>query len=167
MTDTRTTPAPSITWEEVSWEDPRAAALRDAMDAEVGPRYVPIRGASAPPGRPTGDDVETVVLALVDGEAAATGTLRRLPERLEVKRLFVGPAFRRLGLARAILAHLENAARARGAVELFLQTGNRQPDAIALYEREGWEHVEVFAPYDPSDGISVCFRKDLAPPAEG
>ncbi|UEJ82118.1 GNAT family N-acetyltransferase [Brachybacterium halotolerans subsp. kimchii] len=167
MTDTRTTPAPSITWEEVSWEDSRAAALRDAMDAEVGPRYMPIRGASTPPGRPTGDDVETVVLALVDGEAAATGTLRRLPERLEVKRLFVGPAFRRLGLARAILAHLENAARARGAVELFLQTGNRQPDAIALYEREGWEHVEVFAPYEPSDGISVCFRKDLAPPAEG
>jgi len=32
---------------------------------------------------------------------------------------------------------------------------------IAPYEREGWERIGVFAPYDPSDGISVCFRKRL------
>lgn len=131
------------------------------MDAEVGPRYVELRGGRTPPGRPTGEDVAEVVLALVDGVPAATGTLRRLPDRWEVKRLFVGPEHRRLGLARQVLARVEDAARSRGARELFLQTGNRQPDAIALYEGSGWERTEVFAPYDPTDGISICFRKEL------
>ena len=156
-------PAPGRTvhWESTCWGDPRVDALLAAMDAELGPRYADLRGTSSPPGRPTGDDVAEVVLALVDGVPAATGTLRRLPERWEVKRLFVGPEHRRLGLARQVLERVRDAARARGASELFLQTGRRQPEAIALYERSGWERVPVFAPYDPQDGISVCFRTPL------
>lgn len=142
------------------------------MDAEIGPRYASLRGDAPPPGRPSGDDVACVLLALVaqadgeeaDGEepsTAATGTLRRLPGRWEVKRLFIDADHRRLGLASALLARLEDAARELGARELFLQTGNRQPEAIALYERNGWERTAVYAPYDPLDGISVCFRKGL------
>lgn len=68
-----------------------------------------------------------------------------------------------LGLARRVLSQLEEAARARGAEDLFFQTGDRQPEAIAFYEREGWARIDVFAPYDPADGISVCFRKALTP----
>jgi GNAT superfamily N-acetyltransferase len=160
----------TLTWERTTWEDPRGAALRAAMDAEIGPRYASLRGDAPPPGRPSGDDVACVLLALVtdaDGEesaeaaVAATGTLRRLPDRWEVKRLFIDAGHRRLGLASALLARIEDVAREHGAQELFLQTGNRQPEAIALYERNGWERTEVYAPYDPADGISVCFRKGL------
>lgn len=161
-TEERTLPGGgTLTWEQTRWDDPRAATLRTAMDAEIGPRYAALRGDSPRPAQPTSDDVELVLLALVDGEVAATGTLRRLPDRWEVKRLYIGAEHRRLGLASALLSRLEEASRERGATELFLQTGNRQPEAIALYERQGWERVEVFAPYDPTDRISVCFRKEL------
>lgn len=150
-----------LTWAETDWDDPRGAALRAAMDVELSPRYAALRGDSPRPAPPSSEDVAVVVLALVDGKPAATGTLRRLPDRWEVKRLVVDADHRRLGLASRILARVEDAARDRGAHELFLQTGNRQPEAIALYEREEWERIEVFAPYDPADGISVCFRKAL------
>lgn len=150
-----------LTWAETDWDDPRGAALREAMDVELSPRYAALRQGSPRPAPPSAEDVAVVVLALVDGKPAATGTLRRLPDRWEVKRLVVDADHRRLGLASRILARLEDAARDHGADELFLQTGNRQPEAIALYEREGWVRIEVFAPYDPADGISVCFRKAL------
>ena len=153
----------SLTWERTTWDDPRGAALRAAMDAEISPRYAALRGGDRPPAPPTVEDVDFVVLALVDGEVAATGTLRRLPDRWEVKRLFIDAGHRRLGLASALLEQLEDGARERGADELFLQTGNRQPEAIALYERQGWQRIPVFAPYDPADGISVRFRRSLAP----
>lgn len=151
----------TLAWERTTWDDPRGEALRAAMDAEIGPRYAALRGDSPRPAPPTTEDVAFLLLALVDGEVAATGTLRRLPDRWEVKRLFIDAGHRRLGLASAVLEQLEEGAREQGATELFLQTGNRQPEAIALYERQGWERVPVFAPYDPADGISVCFRKDL------
>lgn len=166
---TATTEQPSIlrdgrtlAWERTTWEDPRGEALRAAMDAEIGPRYAALRGDESRPAPPSSEDVAFVLLARVDGAAAATGTLRRLPDRWEVKRLFIDAGHRRLGLASAMLAQLEEGAREYGAEELFLQTGNRQPEAIALYGREGWERIEVFAPYDPADGISVCFRKNLS-----
>jgi GNAT superfamily N-acetyltransferase len=159
MTTTATTPVElpggrTLTWADTDWDDPRGAALRTAMDTELAPRYAALRGDSPRPAPPSSEDVAVVVLALVDGAPAATGTLRLLPDRWEVKRLVVDAGHRRLGLASRVLARLEDAARAR-------QTGNRQPEAIALYEREGWERIEVFAPYDPTDGISVCFRKRL------
>ena len=151
----------TLAWERTTWDDPRGEALRAAMDAEIGPRYAALRADSPRPAPPTTEDVAFLLLALVDGEVAATGTLRRLPDRWEVKRLFIDAGHRRLGLASAVLERLEEGAREQGATELFLQTGNRQPEAIALYERQGWERVPVFAPYDPADGISVCFRKPL------
>lgn len=150
-----------LTWADTDWTDPRGAALREAMDVELSPRYAALRRSSPRPAPPNAEDVAVVALALVDGVPAATGSLRRLPDRWEVKRLVVDAAHRRLGLASRVLARLENAARDRGATELFLQTGNRQPEAIALYRREGWSRIDVFAPYDPTDGISVCFRKEL------
>jgi len=150
-----------IRWQHTDWDDPRAVDLRTDMDHEIAPRYAALRGDAPRPAPPSSADVELVLLAVVDDEVAATGTLRRLPDRWEVKRLFIGAEHRRLGLASAVLAELELAARERGATELFLQTGNLQPEAIALYERQGWERVKVFAPYDPADGISVCFRKEL------
>ena len=107
----------------------------------------------------------------LDDEAVATGAWRRSEvevfgagSTVEVKRMYVAPQARGRGLARVVLAHLEATAREAGAEALVLETGLKQPEAIALYEHEGWERTEVFVPYDPADGISVCFRKGLTAP---
>ena len=155
-----------VTWEATGWDDPRVAALRAAMDAEVRPRYSRPDGAPpvVPPG-PTPQEVLVCWLALVDGSPAATASLRRLevagePARFEVKRVFVDAGHRRRGLALSALRRVEGAARARGVERLFLQTGNRQPEAMALYARDGWVPVPTYPPY----GVLVhsrCYAKDL------
>lgn len=66
---------------------------------------------------------------------------------VEVKRMYVVPAARRAGLARLMLAHLEATARTAGADAVLLETGTRQPEAMALYESVGYQRVEPFGHY--------------------
>jgi GNAT superfamily N-acetyltransferase len=65
----------------------------------------------------------------------------------EIKRMYVTPAARRRGYARAVLRHLEETAREAGADVMVLETGTAQPDAIAMYESSGYELVENFGYY--------------------
>lgn len=153
----------TVTWEATGWDDPRVADLRAQMDREVVPRYAGRSGTY--PAGPTADEVAVVWLALVEGVPAATATLRRLevpgqPPRSEVKRLFVAAGHRRRGLAALALGRVEGSARADGVPDLVLQTGDLQPDAEALYVREGWHRVPVYPPYD---GLvhSRCYGKTL------
>jgi ribosomal protein S18 acetylase RimI-like enzyme len=74
--------------------------------------------------------------------------------------MFVRPTHRGYGIGRTILRRLEDEARQRGFAFAVLETGNRQPEAIALYERSGYERIEPFGPYIGSER-SVCFRKKL------
>jgi GNAT superfamily N-acetyltransferase len=110
-----------------------------------------------------GPDIETVWIAVVDGQPAATAALLKNPGYWEVKRVFVSPDFRRRALAQRALAKVEASALDLGVRELVLQTGILQPEAIALYSREGWNRIPGFGPYAGDDG-SVCFRKTLAGP---
>jgi GNAT superfamily N-acetyltransferase len=78
----------------------------------------------------------------------------------EVKRMYVVPAERRTGLARRVLAHLEDAARQAGADVLILETGTAQPEAMALYESAGYQAVEPFGYY--KDGpLNRCYGRRL------
>ncbi|MGC4110884.1 MAG: GNAT family N-acetyltransferase [Nocardioides sp.] len=79
----------------------------------------------------------------------------------EVKRMYVAPAARRLGLARRMLAHLETAARAAGADVMVLETGTAQPEAMSLYELAGYERVEPFGHYRESEQ-NRCYGRRLA-----
>jgi GNAT superfamily N-acetyltransferase len=63
----------------------------------------------------------------------------------EVKRLWVEPAWRGRGLGRRLMGDLEDAARGIGVAVLQLGTGDRQPEAVALYESAGWERLHVDA----------------------
>ena len=78
----------------------------------------------------------------------------------EVKRMYVAPGARGLGLARAMLARLEETARAAGADAMVLETGMRQPEAIALYLSSGYKPVAGFGYYKNSP-ISRCFARSL------
>ena len=78
----------------------------------------------------------------------------------EVKRMYVAPAGRRMGLARAMLAHLEKTAAGAGADVMILETGIEQPEALALYASCGYELVEKFGHYSWSPK-SRCYGKLL------
>jgi GNAT superfamily N-acetyltransferase len=65
------------------------------------------------------------------------------PDTGEVRRLWVDPAWRGRGVGRALMAALELAAADLGHMRLQLATGDRQPEAVALYEATGWARVDV------------------------
>lgn len=88
------------------------------------------------------------VVGMLDGAPVATGGWRRLNRTdAEIKRMYVRSWYRRRGLSRLVLAGLEEAAAAAGVARLVLNTGPRQPGAIALYEASGYEPTAPFGHY--------------------
>jgi putative acetyltransferase len=98
-----------------------------------------------------------------DAAASAVG-MAALVDRgdgsAELKRMFVSEVARGQGIASRILAELERFASARGIALIQLETGPRQPAAIALYERSGYASIPNFGKY-VGDPNSVCFQKRL------
>jgi len=78
----------------------------------------------------------------------------------EVKRMYVVDEMRGQGLARAMLAHLEDTARESGAAVMILETGSAQPEAIELYTSSGYEPIESFGHYKDSP-LNRCFARRL------
>lgn len=107
------------------------------------------------------------VVGYLDGDPVATGAWRRTTQPLagaarvaEVKRMYVVPRARHRGLARAVLAHLELTAAEAGHDGLLLETGTKQPEAIALYASSGYVAVPGYGHYQGSP-LSRCFGKLL------
>jgi len=102
-----------------------------------GEELAGLPGAYAPPtGR--------LALASIDGAPAGCIALRRIDaSRAEPKRLYVRPAFRGRGLGRALLEWVMNEARAAGYRELVGDTMPVMREALALYDRMGFERPGV------------------------
>jgi GNAT superfamily N-acetyltransferase len=75
----------------------------------------------------------------------------------EVKRMYVVPEARRRGISRLLLRGLVDEARALGYAELWLETGTAQPEAMALYESEGFEPIPSYGQYKRYAN-SRCYR---------
>ena len=104
-----------------------------------------LAGLPAPYAAPDG----TLLLALIDGEVAGCGALRRLtdvdyPNACEMKRLYVRRAYRRFGLGRQLTEALIDAARQGGYSSMLLDTLDDMEAARALYVELGFESI---APY--------------------
>ncbi|WP_340560803.1 GNAT family N-acetyltransferase [Streptomyces sp. GSL17-111] len=103
-----------------------------------------------------------------DGRPVASGGWRAMDRNgegyadgdAEIKRMYVVPGARGQGLARKILAQLEADARAAGRLRMVLETGTMQPEAIALYESEGYEPCAKFGLYREEPN-SRCYAKPL------
>ncbi|MEV6577279.1 GNAT family N-acetyltransferase [Streptomyces sp. NPDC051582] len=80
----------------------------------------------------------------------------------ELKRMYVVPEARGLGLARRVLAALEADARAAGRTRMVLETGDQQPEAIALYFSSDYTLTTKFGHYRTYDS-SRCMSKPLTP----
>jgi GNAT superfamily N-acetyltransferase len=145
--------------------DPRGGAalalLREAALEARELNGVP-QDAEAPwptnaPTPPRGD----YLVAVVNGEPAGMAAHQPLDAMAtELRRVFVRRPFRRLGIARRLLAAIETRARARGFAVLRLETGPRQLAAMRLYETCGYVRIAAFGAY-ADDPTSVCYEKRL------
>ncbi len=96
-----------------------------------------------------------------DGLPAGCGGVQLFgAEYGEVKRMYVRPQFRGLGLGWLMLEHLSGYCRQHGVTLLRLETGIYQTDAIRLYERFGFHRIRPFGSYR-DDPLSLCFEKRL------
>ena len=102
-----------------------------------------------------------VVLAHEDGKALGCGAIRALDSgEIEVKRMFVPLESRGKGIATLVLLELENWARELSFTRCVLETGLKQPDAIRLYQKNGYARIPNYGQY-VDVGNSVCFGKDI------
>jgi GNAT superfamily N-acetyltransferase len=87
----------------------------------------------------------TFLVGFQDGEPVCAGGIKRIaPDAAEIKRMYVLPAVRRRGVARALLRALEEAARERGYAFVRLDTGPLQRGAMGLYASEGYMEIGNF-----------------------
>jgi GNAT superfamily N-acetyltransferase len=139
-------------------------AVVRALEAELQQEYVERYGGAdeapvdpaefAPPGG-------VFVVGFADGEPVASGGFRRHSEQVaEIKRMYVVEDRRGVGYARRLLAELEARAADVGYQQIILETGLRQPEAIALYESSGYQPIEGFGFY-ANQALSRSFAKDL------
>ncbi|WP_416903874.1 GNAT family N-acetyltransferase [Micromonospora echinospora] len=149
-----------VTVRSESWDGVDGVRLRAAQRAELDARYG--NDDHEPGVAPTAGDIDVFLIARdAHGTALGCGGLRTLgPDSAEIKRMYVEPAARGTGVAVAILHSLEHEARGRGVVNLLLETGTAQPDAMRFYEREGYHRIGNFGPYE-GESLSVCYARRL------
>jgi GNAT superfamily N-acetyltransferase len=150
------------------FDDPDAVKLNDLVQLEYVDRYG--EGDVTPMDAAHFDPPQGLYLLVydADGAAVASGGWRARDESAdglvagdaEIKRMFVAPHARGLGLARKVLAELEASAAAAGRTRMVLETGLRQPEAIALYKSSGYVSMPKFGIYR-HDELSLCLAKKL------
>lgn len=106
-------------------------------------------------------DLSGVVLAYDGERAVGCGAFKPFSQReAEIKRMFVRAEDRGRRIAAQILTELESWARESGSRACVLETGFKQPEAIALYTRSGYEVIPNYGQY-ADVGNSVCMRKEI------
>jgi GNAT superfamily N-acetyltransferase len=148
----------------VPYRDPVAHELVERVQQEYVRRYGGRDGAVVDPAEfepPLG----SFLVAEVDGVPAACGGWRvhddgGAPGTVEVKRVYVEPAFRRRGLAALVMTAIEEDAAAAGHRAVVLNSGNRQPEALALYAGLGYAPIPGYGVYAGMPG-AVFLGKEL------
>jgi len=107
------------------------------------------------------DMIKHVVLAYNNAEPVGCGAIKAYQEGIaEVKRMFVPLASRKQGIAAKVLSELEKWALELDYAACILETGKKQPEAIALYQKCGYHITPNYGQYEGVDN-SVCMKKDL------
>lgn len=142
-------------------EDPRVRALFDAFIRESdGPLGIDLGAeiAAGPPNELAGPH-GVLLLVLAEGEPAGIGGVRFLDgEAAEVKSMYVSPAFRGRGIARALLAELERIAAEHGCRRVRLDTSDYLTEAVALYRSAGYREV---SDYNGNAKANLWFERQL------
>lgn len=107
------------------------------------------------------ESLQHVILAYKNKKPVACGAIKEFEKEIvEIKRMYTSPENRRNGLGSIILNELEEWATELDYSKSILETGRRQPEAIALYKKNGYQIIENYGQYKGVDN-SVCFEKIL------
>ena len=124
-------------------------AIRDGSDNAFYAQYYKI------------DTIKHAVVVYMDNNPVACGAIKQFgPDTMEVKRMFTLPENRGQGAAIKILAELEKWAHELSYRTCILETGKRQPEAIALYKKAGYKIILNYGQYAGIEN-SVCFEKQV------
>jgi len=146
----------------VRYGSPVAQRLVDAIFADQEERYgsgdaAPVEAMEFDP--PDGG----FLIAYVSGQPVGCAGWRshgESEEIAELKRLYCAPEARQQGVASALVAAVEENARDHGRKRMILETGRKQPEAIALYAKLGYADIEHFGYYKDAEGV-VSMGRDL------
>ncbi|MBX7454806.1 GNAT family N-acetyltransferase [Mycolicibacterium sp. 3033] len=151
----------------VAQDDPLATPLIDELAVEYADRYggqrdrihAWLRSYPAEEFEPPSGGL---LIGLLDGRPVTGGAFRRFDDTTaELKRIWTDARHRRRGHAKTLMTQLESAIAARGYARVYLTTGDRQPEAEALYQSMGYTRLEEPLPYD-GESYPVAFLKDLS-----
>jgi len=107
------------------------------------------------------DAIKHVIVFYENDIAVGCGAFREKKEdAVEIKRMFVHPDYRKKGIASKVLAELERWAAEENYTYTILETGKKQPEAIHLYQKQGYTIIPNYPPYEAIDN-SVCMKKTL------
>lgn len=107
------------------------------------------------------DKIRYVVIAYEDNKPVSCGAIKEFePKIMEVKRMYTLPEYRGKGIAGKVLSELEKWATELSCKKCVLETGKRQPEAIALYTRCGYNIIPNYGQYAGKEN-SVCFEKEI------
>ena len=107
----------------------------------------------------TVEEIKHVIVAYHNNNPAGCGAFKQYaPGVMEVKRIFVDPAYRGKGIAEKVMTALEDWAAELAVKQMILETGDLQQAAVALYEKIGYKLVDNYGQYSGAPS-SICFSK--------
>jgi putative acetyltransferase len=140
-------------------DSPEVRALIEALDAYQSALY-PAESNHFVPIHELCRTEATFLAARLGDLTIGCGALVDRGDYGEIKRMYVDPSARGLGIGRKLLLAVEHAARDKGIEVLRLETGVSQPEALALYEKAGYVRRGPFGDY-AEDPLSVFMEKAL------
>ena len=107
------------------------------------------------------DKIKHAVVFYENDIAVGCGAFReKEADSVEIKRMYVHPDHRKKGIASQVLTELERWAAEIKYPYTVLETGKKQPEAIALYQKSGYSIIPNYPPYENVEN-SVCMKKTL------
>ena len=108
------------------------------------------------------DSIKHVAIVYENKIPVGCGAIKQFDEKtMEIKRMFTSPNYRGKGIASLILGELEKWATELSFHKCILETGVKQPDAIGLYYKNGYELISNYSQYKGAIN-SICFEKVIS-----
>ena len=161
---------PAVTFVDVRQDDELAQPLIAELAIEYATRYDGteegvLRWLRGHPPEEFAPPTGGMLIGLVDGRPVTGGAFRRFgivegTETAELKRIWTDRGHRRRGYGRILLAELESRIAGLGYRRVYLTTGDRQPEAEALYTAAGY--TRLTEPRPGGEAYTLAFEKPLS-----